>query len=335
LNRGLLEAQAAVNRFAGKRVGAIVLNPLLAVIRVRYQLTSLDAVPQGTRWTVRGTVNPTAGLPTDAQVEEGAAGATTAGSESTEPIFGPTAAGFGTSVRVMRLTKNHARGSAPTVEGGHWNILRTRMDGGSTYYVRGHLLNDNLGGTGGDWKNLTPLTQATNNRSAVSMLHTFETPVKSAVEQGKTVDFAVTITYGRPNRSADAAFARNSIEPADEGEKIERVILAEEHVPTSVQGTAKSVAADGTVAPLVSSTSPNTIDVNLDHYETSARPRRLLNINSVSASDLTALNGVDAAMAARIIALRPVKDKTDARKKLGDSVWHALVSTAGISIRFK
>ncbi|HSE15984.1 MAG TPA: DUF4157 domain-containing protein [Pyrinomonadaceae bacterium] len=58
LRQALPAAQAAVNRFAGRRVGAVVLRPLLAAIRVRYQLVSLDVIPRGENWAVRGVVNP-------------------------------------------------------------------------------------------------------------------------------------------------------------------------------------------------------------------------------------------------------------------------------------
>jgi len=44
---------------------------LLAAIRIRYQLRSLDAVPRGQRWAVRGLINPAAEALTDAQTEEG------------------------------------------------------------------------------------------------------------------------------------------------------------------------------------------------------------------------------------------------------------------------
>ena len=74
LNQALPAAQAVVNRFAGRRVGAVVLRPLLAAIRLRYQLTSLDVVPRGQRWAVRGAANPEGEVSTNAQVE-GADGA--------------------------------------------------------------------------------------------------------------------------------------------------------------------------------------------------------------------------------------------------------------------
>ncbi len=71
LDRGLESAQRAVNRFAGRRVGGVILRPLLAGIRVQYQMQALDVAERGTRWVVRGAVNPTGERPTDAQVQAG------------------------------------------------------------------------------------------------------------------------------------------------------------------------------------------------------------------------------------------------------------------------
>jgi hypothetical protein len=51
-------AVAVVNRYAGKRIGAIVLRPMLAAIKLRYGLSMLDVVPRNGRWTVVGAINP-------------------------------------------------------------------------------------------------------------------------------------------------------------------------------------------------------------------------------------------------------------------------------------
>ena len=58
LDKGMAAALAAVNRFAGRTVGEKLLKPLLAVVRVKYGLTSLTVVDEGGRWTVVGVVNP-------------------------------------------------------------------------------------------------------------------------------------------------------------------------------------------------------------------------------------------------------------------------------------
>ena len=58
LDRGLSAAQAAVNRLPGKRIAAAMARPVLAAIRMRFGMTSLDLVARGERWMVRGVVNP-------------------------------------------------------------------------------------------------------------------------------------------------------------------------------------------------------------------------------------------------------------------------------------
>ena len=42
-------------------------------------------------------------------------------------------------------------GSGPSVSSPMWQILVRRKEGGSSLFVRGHLLNDNLGGPGNTW----------------------------------------------------------------------------------------------------------------------------------------------------------------------------------------
>lgn len=60
LNSAMAAARRVGDRFSGRGVGRPVLAGLLAVVRVRYGLTSLETFPQGDRWAVRGTINPTA-----------------------------------------------------------------------------------------------------------------------------------------------------------------------------------------------------------------------------------------------------------------------------------
>ncbi|HYR09294.1 MAG TPA: DUF4157 domain-containing protein, partial [Longimicrobium sp.] len=65
------DAVAAANRFSGRRVGAVVLQPLFGAIRVRYGLTSLEPFERAGRWWVRASINP--------QVESGTGAATDKG----------------------------------------------------------------------------------------------------------------------------------------------------------------------------------------------------------------------------------------------------------------
>ncbi|WP_210518803.1 eCIS core domain-containing protein [Hymenobacter terricola] len=80
VDSALAVAVPIVNRFAGRPVTGVVLVPLLAALRVRYQLSLLEVVPtdQGV-WAVRAAASPPKTAPTLALVS-GAAGAAAAGS---------------------------------------------------------------------------------------------------------------------------------------------------------------------------------------------------------------------------------------------------------------
>ena len=250
---------------------------------------------------------------------------------STPPLFGgPGPGNFGSTVTVERLTPAHEAGSGPSRDDGSWATLRQRMDGGSTYYVRGHLLNDNLGGTGAAWTNLTPLTQATNNRSVLSMLHTFENSVKNAVAAGDSVNLTVAATYGRPTRAAEVSALRASGD-AEDATKAD-IISAEVNVPTAVRCVAHRINAAGTRSALVSSNVNNTVDSVVEHYSLGGRPRVTVRLND-PAAPLRTLAGVGPAEQTRIVAARPFSGRDDAIARLGGTLWHNMVSTAGIRVR--
>ena len=69
LEKGLTAAQKAVNRFAGKPVGKLVLNPILAGIKLVYRMQSLEAVQMGENWGVEGVVNPRRTVKTEAKYQ--------------------------------------------------------------------------------------------------------------------------------------------------------------------------------------------------------------------------------------------------------------------------
>jgi len=125
------------------------------------------------------------------------------------------------------------------------------------------------------------------------------------------------------------------IEPASEAKIITAIILAEQKIPTTVQGVAKIIGENNKRVDLVSSTTSNTIDTDVDHYFISAAPKKTINLNKASEAELRSLNGVTAEIAKRIIKARPIKDRDDFLKKLDDLTWHKIVSTAGCRIRCK
>ncbi|GGF24369.1 eCIS core domain-containing protein [Hymenobacter cavernae] len=79
VDNALAAAVPIVNRFAGRPVASAVLMPLLAAIKLRYQLSLLEVVPttEGV-WAVKAAASPPKQQNTQAQVQ-GAAGATATG----------------------------------------------------------------------------------------------------------------------------------------------------------------------------------------------------------------------------------------------------------------
>jgi len=71
LAMGMKAAQTAANKFAGKAVGKLVLDPLLVAIKVRYGFQVLEFIPAGATWSIRGVVNPTAVQSTRVVVKKG------------------------------------------------------------------------------------------------------------------------------------------------------------------------------------------------------------------------------------------------------------------------
>jgi ribosomal protein S20 len=176
----------------------------------------------------------------------------------TEPKFSALSTrGYGTGVVVTRFPpkKQIPAGSTPGVDSDYYKVLNTRRYAtGSAYYVKGHLLNHNIGGTGKDWKNLTPLTQTANNRGQESMLREFEKPVKEAIDKGWTVTNFQVLAASTINRAAEiaslkAAKAAEKPSPKSKRESwytaINNVLLEEQFIPAQVTCSVEIVDKKG------------------------------------------------------------------------------------------
>jgi hypothetical protein len=73
--QGMEQAERAVNRFAGKKVGKVVLTPLLVGIKTRYGFTALDVYQSGNSWWLEGILNPATKKKTSVLVAETGAAA--------------------------------------------------------------------------------------------------------------------------------------------------------------------------------------------------------------------------------------------------------------------
>lgn len=74
LDNALVEGQKAVNKYAGRKVGMVVLTPLLTGIRLKYGLKKLRVEPAGETWELYGEINPSKKVPTQVQVAQAGAG---------------------------------------------------------------------------------------------------------------------------------------------------------------------------------------------------------------------------------------------------------------------
>jgi hypothetical protein len=161
LDRAMLEAGAAVNRYAGRRVGAAILRPLLAGIRLRHRLNRLDVVLDGEYWAIEGEVNPRRRQPTKVF----GAGL---GSLKTKVTYYPANRNRGGNRMVANpVGPDHPKGSKPSDSGAPaiWAQVNTRRPGSSQrLYVLGHLLNERLGGPGDTPDNLAPISFSMNAR---------------------------------------------------------------------------------------------------------------------------------------------------------------------------
>ncbi|MCZ7558492.1 MAG: DUF4157 domain-containing protein [Bacteroidia bacterium] len=142
---------------------------------------------------------------------------------------GPTT--FGTFARGYKLAKGKfEQGSTPTAAKHNiYDVLdQRRMAGGASYYVRGHLLNEHLGGKG-VWNNLTPLSRDGNHKHEEQV----ESLTKAAVDSGAIVEYTIAPQYAaRP----DAASLKKDIDAANDPDAATKkaIIDAEDSVPHSM-----------------------------------------------------------------------------------------------------
>lgn len=175
---------------------------------------------------------------------------------------------YGEEMIVTSLHKAQAlKGSQPTDEpNAEYAVLNQRRDPGNpakaSFYKKGHLLNDNLGGKG-DWQNLIPLSQKGNSNHE-SMV---ESVVKAAWTSGAVIKYQVT---AQGNWGGNAG----SIPKTDPDWAAKTAIIAqEEQVPQSLQCDAWRMEKSGDKwedkEKIVSKSVPNPVDQSPDSYKLS------------------------------------------------------------------
>ncbi|MBD2534948.1 DUF4157 domain-containing protein [Nostoc flagelliforme FACHB-838] len=150
-------------------------------------------------------------------------------------LGGVNSAGFGKWMKAEALTKvKVGSGSAPT-QAKHdiYDILNKRRDkgGSASYYVRGHLLNEKLGGEG-KWENMTPLSRAGNGEHEAQ----FESLVKAAVNSGAIMEYHVEPIYQQRSDKTSLKAEVDKLYPSSPKDTVEikEIIDAEDHVPVAL-----------------------------------------------------------------------------------------------------
>ncbi|MES2649713.1 MAG: DUF4157 domain-containing protein [Bacteroidota bacterium] len=206
-------------------------------------------------------------------------------------------AGHAITMNAKKLNKKQTlKGSPPTASNtASYGVLNTRRQSASaSYYVKGHMLNDNIGGKG-VWENLTPLSREGNSNHEGNV----ESLVKAAYNSGAIVEYNVTAEYGYGNNAA--------VIPADDPKREQKLKIIEEekHVPTQLKCDAWIMEKKGDVfeqkQSIVSAIIPNPIGQDAASYILEGEPGKPdVYLNSSDVTVIAGINIVGAALALKI-----------------------------------
>ncbi len=206
-------------------------------------------------------------------------------------------AGHAITMTAKKLNKKQTlKGSPPTsANTTSFATLNTRRQSASaSYYVKGHMLNDNIGGKG-VWENLTPLSREGNSNHEGNV----ESLVKAAYNSGAIVEYNVTAEYGYGNNAASI--------PADDPKRDEKlkIIAEEKNVPTKLKCDAWILEKKGDAferkQSIVSTPVANPIGQDAASYVlegSPAKPDVFLNTSDVSV--IATVEGFTASLAVKV-----------------------------------
>jgi len=202
---------------------------------------------------------------------------------------------YGTTMQAKFLTNvKMPAGSVPAPP--HlqsFEVINQRRNQGGSYYVKGHLLNNNLGGTGKVWQNLTPLTREANSAHE----RIAEARVKNAVAAGNIVYYTVNAKYGRsapksPNRTIQDIMN----EEVDVPKKLicEAALVTPAEVSSSGRETRTPLVPPGTEIENNISQKPADYDLTGIRHET-------VYLDSGKVDAIASIEGVDRRLAQKIV----------------------------------
>lgn len=146
---------------------------------------------------------------------------------------------------IWNTTKVTGNGSGPDTNAKHavYDKIDFRQKGEGSYYIRGHLINDNLGGPG-KWNNMTALSRTANHEHEEKV----ESKVKAAFNIGAVVRYKVTTSGNQNVKKATAADKNKFTKIADFATALpylEQITEAESKVPTTITCEAYTMKKKG------------------------------------------------------------------------------------------
>jgi len=189
--------------------------------------------------------------------------------ESSPPVYGGLSPGhFGTSMQVNVLTRKVPSGGSTAdsnLGGPQYDKLNLRFEKRHSvkpFYLRGHLLNGELGGPGNDWSNLVPLTTQANKNHSVQV----ENKIKEKLETRKgsrypVLKYRVEAIYGG---QPDPTPLINQLPTVQDDpviiQNVTNILQAEAFVPTALLCDVKEIDEKGAETDFIANkTIPNDI----------------------------------------------------------------------------
>ncbi|SFA75432.1 eCIS core domain-containing protein [Algoriphagus aquimarinus] len=148
---------------------------------------------------------------------------------------GTDSVGFGQSmdIKELHLTNKPSDGSTPTqaAQTEYDKLNKRRTSSGASYYIRGHLLNHNIGGPG-TWPNMVPLSREGNSTHE----STVENQVKAAFDAGAVIEYSVHPSSQKFNGGVSSIKAEIDASDDDAQSKVDKkqIVDAEANVPQTL-----------------------------------------------------------------------------------------------------
>jgi phage-related protein len=148
---------------------------------------------------------------------------------------------------IWKTEKVTDNGSGPDTNAKHavYDKINFRQKGNGSYYIRGHLINDNLGGPG-KWNNMTALSRTANHEHEGKV----ESKVKAAFDIGAVVQYSVSASGNQNVKKATPEDKDKFTKIADFATAfpyLEQITEAESQVPTTITCEAHTMKKEGDV----------------------------------------------------------------------------------------